>query len=277
MVRQSDPGGDVPIDPHARQFFLSEVAFLSRLPTSSIRNWRVRGIVGIGLQNPVTGRFRYSITDALKLRIMQSLSATSMAFNPRDAAKLASMAVPLAHASTAPGQQPCSILIGWEADGGHGRHGPARRDSVSPASRTRRSRHSPAAAQRVVCLPVTAMLIDLVLRTQRLHRSMQRLLRMSDLDGPITLTEACAATGLTAETIRFATAEEPFNGPMTLRKVFGGTTVLRLLSMLLPEQAVALGMTAADGVQLGSSRLLALGWTARYRAAPGLADCTTSP
>ena len=67
-----DSGGDTPIMLAEYQFTLGDSAFLSRVPDKTIRNWLARGVIAVGKRHFV-GRWTFNMLDIIKLTVMYGL------------------------------------------------------------------------------------------------------------------------------------------------------------------------------------------------------------
>jgi hypothetical protein len=175
----SDPGGDVPIDCEARAFTLAEIALLTSLPIQSIRNWRLR--VKVFGAKHWTGRWMYSLIDGLKLSVMQTLSVRIDLVSLTDAARVAELvaeeALKVLRQPPSERRENVNILVAFGADGEPqigvfrtlqphlGHHWPPRSND--------RGDFVPLRAP-YLCVPASAMLFDLIKRTQAVEEANQR-------------------------------------------------------------------------------------------------------
>jgi hypothetical protein len=166
--------GDVPVDINERRFTLPDTAFLARVPDKSLRNWMARSIITIGDKHWPSGRWYFSVIDALRLKTMHSLCVRpGLDFGPTKAAIIAELVVNAARdnlAAPSDGyRHDLNVVIAWELDGEMfgttanireaGRYHPqppATDDGYEPLRNT------------VVCIPAAAMLRDLIIRIELL-------------------------------------------------------------------------------------------------------------
>jgi hypothetical protein len=182
MVNVDAPSrGDVAVEFDKRQFTLLETAWLAQIPPRSLRNWMARGSVNIGTKHFVSGRWSFSIDDALRLAVMHDLcTRRGMDFSPPNAAMIADMVVREARANVAKprdGFRPnLNVVVAWDrrgqmvfttADIKHpGNYYP-------PLPEDDSKRYSPL-RRTVVSIPAAALLIDLVIRTEELAERNRR-------------------------------------------------------------------------------------------------------
>jgi hypothetical protein len=180
-VKQPLDLGAVPIHLAERQFTLGEAATLSRVPHRSIRNWMARDVIVLG-ERHFLGRWMFSVLDVLKLAVMHDL-CVKMTFSPTIAAKLAEAVAQVAWDSSkrdasgallagADNFRPnVNVILNYDEDGqpfvitadikDPGKYYPMLRGDAATASLRRAH----------VVIPATAMLFDVLARTEDVTRS----------------------------------------------------------------------------------------------------------
>lgn len=164
------------IDFNERRYTLPDTAFLARVPDVSLRNWMARHIFTAGEKHASSGRWYFSLTDALRLAVMHDLCVRpGLDFGPTKAAAIAELVVTAAMDNLAQPsdgvRQNLNVLVAWDAAGemlvtaadikhAGNYYPPVNNDDYAPLRRT------------IVCIPAAAMLRDLGTRTEQLaHRN----------------------------------------------------------------------------------------------------------
>ena len=179
MTETQLSSGDVPVDISERQFTLPDTGFLARVPDGSIRNWQARKIVTIGHKHWPSGRWYFSLKDALRLAVMHDLCVRrGLDFGPTKAAIIAEMVVKAASdhlAEPSEGyRQNLNVVVAWEEDGEmFGTTADIRHPGnyYPPVSDRDGDEYCPL-SRTIVCIPAAKMLSDLIIRTEFLqHRN----------------------------------------------------------------------------------------------------------
>lgn len=176
------PTGDVPVDVEARVFTLRDASFLTRVPWRSIRNWKARDIArDLGHKDDLTGKWYFSIMDALRLSVMHDLCVRpGLDFGPARAATMADLVARSARENLAQprdGYRPnLNICVCWKEDGsmfavaadikkaGH---------YYPPVSERDGADYSPL-RRAIIAIPASAMMSDLIIRTEFLQARNKR-------------------------------------------------------------------------------------------------------
>jgi len=168
--------GDVRIDFTDERYTLVDTAFLARVPDMSVRNWQARGMFTVGHKHPASGRWFFSLCDALRLAVMHDLCVRpGLDFGPRKASVIADFVIDAAMKNLAEPddgyRRNLNVLVAWDeagemlvttADIKHpgSYYPPVNNDEYAPLRRS------------IIAIPASAMLIDLGLRTEQLtHRN----------------------------------------------------------------------------------------------------------
>lgn len=178
-----DLEGDRPIKIDEHFLTTADAAFLARIPEKSVYNWRHRKVLQIGRREWISGRWLFSICDVLRLAVLHDL-CIRWGLSLYEGAQIAGYAVQLAFDATERdasgrlvGKGEKNLLISRD-DEGTLRAGllnvrepglylppPGREDDLDHRELLR-SAH--------ICLPVSSLFADVILRTQHLPRENAR-------------------------------------------------------------------------------------------------------
>jgi hypothetical protein len=175
-----DPGGDEKIDVHARAYSLAEIAVLSNVSAMSVRNWLVRVRMNVG-QKSWAGRWRFSLLDGLRLSVLQAICVRADLVELEDGAKIAEAVVEEAlkflRQPPSGQRENFNVLVGWNEQGeivvGSFRSLQPHLGHHWPPRATHDGDYQPLRAPYLV-LPASAMVSDLMLRTDQIAKQAQR-------------------------------------------------------------------------------------------------------
>ena len=167
------PSGDVPVNIEAHCFTLPDAVYLTGVPELSLRNWLARKTVGLGNKDRLTGRWLFSVLDALKFRVMYALSVRKgMDVGPRNSAIIADMAANAARENLRKkrdGYRPnINVIVAWDENGemfcttADIKH-PGNYYPPLPGGDEHPLR------EPIICIPCAVMLHDLIIATEALQ------------------------------------------------------------------------------------------------------------
>lgn len=175
---EPDPGGDTPRSLLDRTLTFKDAAQLSELPESAIRNWIRRGLLppGIGVRNGV-GEWRFSEQDAIFLAVAGDLSrklGLQLADAMVVARRVANYALEYVERLPDAAVPNTNVLLSYDDDGrafaclaqGDTARSTTRRDAPGLDAQTIKALRRPH-----VVIPATAIVVDVLLRTQSLDGS----------------------------------------------------------------------------------------------------------
>jgi hypothetical protein len=180
-MSKPDSYGDRPIDVHARAYSLAEIAALVNAPEKSVRNWMVRvRLLDIGAKH-WTGRWKFSLIDGLRLSVLQSLCVRIDLVELDDAAKIADVVVEEAlkflRRPPSGQRENFNVLVGFDETGelvvGSFRSTQPHLGGHWPPRAANDGAYQPLRAPYLV-LPASAMVADLILRTDRIAEAAER-------------------------------------------------------------------------------------------------------